>query len=238
MKPTTYIFTALHLIASVGAFTVNQLSLPIRRTQLGAAPSSVEELISMPETWGPIKQELDHVPVFSCANDQGQPLQYNLGGKPVAFFFLDIDAAKDELEKAKTEAKLEGLSLLPFPLGEIFEMGAKQMAVIIPSSSALNAAGAPPGMNPIGQQVPLFGCMEIAATQPDGTSMTPMFFSQDEAESAMNMALSEAGGGDSSKFKVNVVPLVQAVQLGATNKEKTFIFEAPKSSLEYLRSIQ
>ncbi len=147
MKATAHIhiFIILQFIAQVGAFTVNQFSSPIRQTQLRTAPSSVEELISMPETWGPIKKELDHVPVFSCANDQGQPLQYTLGGKAVAFFFCDVGAAKDELEKAKTETKIESLSILPFPLGEIFEMGAKNMAVIIPSSNALESAGAPQG---------------------------------------------------------------------------------------------
>ncbi len=90
----------------------------------------------------------------------------------------------------------------------------------------------------MGQQLPLFGCMEIQSTQPDGKSMTPLFFNYEEAEAAMNMALSGAGGADTSKFKVSVVPLVQAVQTAATNKEKSFIFEAPEKSLEYLRSIQ
>jgi hypothetical protein len=233
MKGTQFLLL-LQLIAQVGAFTIQQFAPPIT-TQLKAAPSSIEELISTPASWDPIKKELDHVPVFSCANDQGQPLQYNMGGGPIAFFFCDINAAKEELEKAKTETKLDGLNLLPFPLGEVFEMGAKQMAAIIPSTKALEAAGAPQGLNPMGQQVPLFGCMEIAATQPDGTTMTPLFFTYEEAENAMNMALKEAGGGD-AKFEVTVMPLVKSVQTMATNSEKSFIFEAPEDSLNYLRS--
>lgn len=230
----------LQFITQVGAFTIHQFrttSLSPVKTQLRAGPSSVEELLSTPEVWDPIKKELDHVPVFSCANEEGQPLQYKLGENPVAFFFCDISAAKSELEKAKTATKLNGLTILPFPLGEIFEMGGKQMAAIIPSAGALEAAGAPQGLNPVGQQVPLFGCMEIAANQPDGTSMTPLFFTFEEAEAAMNMALEAGGGGkNDSKFEVTVVPLVKAVQTMASNTEKSFIFEAPTSSLDYLRS--
>ena len=236
---TTQILLTLQLITQIGAFTIHQFSPSTpSKTQLKAAPSSVEDLLSKPQVWDPIKKELDHVPVFSCANDQGQPLQYSLGDKPVAFFFCDIDAATAELEKAKSETKLDGLRILPFPLGEAFEMGGKQMAAIVPSANSLEAAGAPAGLNPIGQQVPLFGCMEIVSNQPDGTTMTPLFFTFEEAENAMKMALGEAGvnaGGD-KKFEVTVMPLVKAVQVMASDEQKSFIFEAPTSSLDYLRN--
>ena len=212
----------LQLIFVVGAFTVNRHPLQIN-TGLGAAPSSVEELISMPDVWGPIKAELDHVPVFSTANSQGQPLSYTVGSSSVGLFFCDIDAAKAELEKAKTETKMEGLQILPFPLGEIFEMGGKKMAAIIPGAAALEAAGAPKDINPVGQQVPLFGCMEIQADF-DGTSKTPLFFTYQEAEDAMNMALQGAEEGE-QKFEVTVMPLVRAVQTMATNKDKSYILD-------------
>lgn len=224
----------LPFISRIGAFTIHQLNAPAQ-TCLNAGPSSVEELISTPDIWGPIKQELDHVPVFSCANEQGQPMQYQIGEKPLAFFFCDIEAAKEDLQKANAETKVDGLQVLPFPLGEAFEMGAKQLAAVIPSVGALESAGAPQGLNPVGQQVPLFGCMEIAANQPDGSSMTPLFFTFEEAEAAMNMALEAAGGGD-SKFEVSILPLTKAVQTMATSAEKKYIFEAPTSSLDYLRS--
>ena len=243
MKTTTAatkIFTILQLMAQANAFsTPHHHQQHQTNTQLKATgPSSVEELLSTPSAWDPIKQELDHVPVFSCANDKGQPLEYNVGGKPIAFFFCDINAAKSELQKAQAETDVQGLNLLPFPLGEVFEMGGKEMAAIIPSAEALEAAGAPKGLNPVGQQVPLFGCMEIAATQPDGKVFTPLFFSYEEAEDAMNRALVEAqavGGG--AKFEITVMPLVKAVQsMAMGGKEKSFIFESPEASLEYLRS--
>ena len=228
-------FIALvQLLSIADAFTVNRF-VPKISSHLRAAPSSVEELLTMEEVWGPIKKELDHVPVFSTANSQGQPLQYNVGGDPVGFFFCDVDAAKAELEKAKEETKMDGLQILPFPLGEIFEMGGKKLAAIIPGAEALEAAGAPKDINPVGQQVPLFGCMEITANQPDGTEKTPLFFTYKEAEAAMNMALDSAGGGD-QKFEITVMPLVKAVQTMASNNEKSYMFESPESSLVYLKS--
>mmetsp|Transcript_9389 Transcript_9389/g.10928 ORF Transcript_9389/g.10928 Transcript_9389/m.10928 type:complete len:238 (+) Transcript_9389:28-741(+) len=234
MKSIVYLLI-LQIISIVSAFTLQQ-PRSLTKTTLRSSPSSIEELLES-DKWAIIKEELDHVPVFSCANEQGQPLQYNVGGGPIAFFFCDIDAANKELEKAKLETKLPGLTLLPFPLGEVFQMGAKQMGVIIPSAEALEGAGAPEGLNPIGQQVPLFGCMEIQADKADGTSMTPLFFTKGEAEEAMNMALEGAGAsGDDSKFQVSIMPLVKAVQQMSTNENQSFIFEAPKSSLEYLRN--
>lgn len=240
LLPTTMqaslIILIFHFIVQVGAFTIQPFASSPFKTQLQAGPSSAEELISSPDIWDPIKQELDKIPVFGCTNDKGQPLQYNIGDKPLGVFFCDVNAAKVELEKAQADTKLDGLQILPFPLGEVFEMGAKQMAVVVPSAQALEEAGAPKGLNPLGQQVPMFGCMEISADQPDGTSRTPLFMSFDEAEAVMKMAVDGIGAGEDSKFEVTVMPLVKAVQNMATNPEKSYIFEAPKSSLEYLRN--
>ena len=49
---------------------------------------------------------------------------------------------------------MSGLTITPFPVGEIFEMGVKKQALLVPSQDAIEAAGAPAGMNPVGQQVP------------------------------------------------------------------------------------
>ena len=108
------------------------------------------------------------------------------------------------------------------------------MAAIVPGAGALEAAGAPKDINPVGQQVPLFGCMEIQADQPDGISKTPLFFTYGEAEAAMQMAVQAAGGDQ--KFEITVMPLVKAVQNMATDGEKAYLFEAPEASLVYLQS--
>lgn len=231
----TSFFLSLNLVCFAAAFTP-QLK-PLRSTSLHSSPSSLEELLSS-DSWDPIKNNLNSVPAFACANDQGQPLQYNVGGNPLAFFFLDIDAAKDELQKAEDEMKMDGLSLVPFPLGEVFEMGAKQMALVIPSSAAIESAGAPKGTNPMGQQIPLFGCLDMIETLPDGTSNVPLFLSMDEAKEAMNMALESVPEEEKSKFDVTVIPLAGTVQMQATNPNKSFTYVPPMASLEYLKSLE
>uniref|UniRef100_A0A7S3V5P5 Tic22-like family protein n=1 Tax=Chaetoceros debilis TaxID=122233 RepID=A0A7S3V5P5_9STRA len=232
--------TQLLLLLALGAgshgFTIHHQKYgQVRESRLQAAPTSIEELFADASQWDPIKNELDQVPVFACANDESQPLQYNVGDKPMAFFFLDIDAAKAELEKAKTDTDMDGLQLVPFPLGEIFIMGTKEMALVVPPAQGIVDAGAPPGTNPLGQQVPLFGCMDVEQDLGDGTSMTPLFTTMGEAKDAMNMALE--GLEDKSKFDVTVIPLAQAIQMQASTPEKKFTYVPSESSLKYLRDM-
>lgn len=152
---------------------------------------------------------------------------------------MDIEAAKEELQKAKDDTKLEGLMLVPFPLGEVFEMGAKQMALIVPSAESIMAAGAPDGMDPVGQQVPLFGCMDLVENREDGSLNVPLFMSMGEAQEAMDMAMEGVGEEDKQKFRVTIIPLAGAVQMQASSGgEKSFTYVPSRSSVDYLRSMQ
>ena len=239
MLKTLLLFT---LTTLTSGFTLQNSKNSIRfssLTRLQAGPQPLEELLASPEQWDPIKNSLNAVPAFACANAEGQPLQYSVADKPLAFFFLDINAAKKELEKAKEETKLDGLNLVPFPLGEVFEMGAKQMAIVIPSQESLEAAGAPKGMNPMGQQVPLFGCMDMTEDRPDGSSLVPLFFNEEQAKEAMGMALQGLGEDEKAKFDITIVPLGGAVQMQATSEgKKSFNYVPANTSLEYLRSLE
>jgi hypothetical protein len=120
----------------------------------------------------------------------------------------------------------------------VFEMAAKQMALIIPSQKSIEDAGAPSGMSPLGQQVPLFGCMDMTQNRPDGTSMVPLFLSMDEAKEAMDMALQAVPDEEKSKFDISVIPLAGAVQMQATRSDKSFTYVPPTSSMDYLRSVK
>lgn len=240
MISSTLSIIFLNLVSLASGFTIQQKlgSRQYISTSFHAAPDSLEDLIDISDQWDPIKNDLNMVPAFACTNDQGQPLQYDVGTGPLAFFFLDIDAAKDELQKAKDDTKMEGLNLVPFPLGEVFEMAAKKLAMVVPPQKGIEAAGAPSGMNPLGQQVPLFGCMDVVETLADGTSMVPLFLSMDEAKEALNMALEGLPADEQSKFDVTVMPLAGAVQMQATNSDKSFTYVAPRSSLDYLQSLE
>lgn len=234
-------FTCLHIDAFTSSTVVRQRSLV--STTLHSTPGTPQELIATPSLWDPIKESLNAVPAFACTNSKGQPLQYNIGGAgdagaTLAFFYLDINAAKTELAKASAEVNGEELKLTPFPMGEVFAMSTQNQALLIPSGDGLTAAGAPLGMNPVGQQVPLFGCLSMVETLPDGTSNIPLFLSQKEAKEAMNMAL-EGVEENKDAFEVTVIPLAGAIQTQAKESGKrSFNYVPERSSLDYLRSLE
>lgn len=59
-------------------------------------------------------------------------------------------------------------------------------AVIVPSARAIMQARAPPGSNPIGQEVPLFACMEIMQSNDDGSgAMFLLSMDVEEANAAV-----------------------------------------------------
>ena len=83
--------------------------------------------------WESIKAELDQVPIFAVANEQGQPIKYKIEKKDqqsfeVPLFYTHIDDALVELEKAMENTPMPGMDINPYPLGGIFEMWAKDTA--------------------------------------------------------------------------------------------------------------
>ena len=52
-------------------------------------------------TWPRLKEELDKIPVFTVANDMSQPLQYQMGERQLAVFYVDVAAGKNEYENAR-----------------------------------------------------------------------------------------------------------------------------------------
>jgi hypothetical protein len=162
-------------------------------------PANVEKLFQS-AGWKPIQANLDRLPLFTCANPEGQPLAYTIerinsetGEKEVytvPFFYCDVDDALEELAKVQkatstttittTELKGDddnnkraGLDLIPFPLGKAFQMWATDQAVIVPNQRAIVQAGAPPNSNPVGQHVPLFCCMELMQSSSSSQSSSP-----------------------------------------------------------------
>lgn len=184
--------------------------------------------------WPAIKEDMNTVPVFCCANGEGQPLKYQVNEYQLAFFFCDVPDAKRELAKARKETSIQGLDIVPYPLGEVFQMVSENQAIIIPSAEALAAAGAPAEMSPVGQQIPLFACMEIMQELEDGTAVLPLFFKLNEAKAALAMAL-QADGGDPNDFEVTGLSLERAVEALATVPETpAFQFITPAASIEHI----
>ena len=135
--------------------------------------------------WPGVKDILNQLPTFCVANAEGQPLQYEADGKPLAMFYTCVDAAKAELADAKKEYPDLDLDIIPMGLGEAFRLARSGAAVLVPSVRSLLAAGAPPTATPVGQEVPLFCCMEMSQEGPDGGAILPMFMEESECRDAV-----------------------------------------------------
>ena len=108
-------------------------------------------------------------------------------------------------------------------------------SVIVPNKKSIIQAGAPPTANPMGQQVPLFACMEIAQENDSGRLVLPLFLELDDANEAVSQAVS-FDGGKAEDFEVVGLNLPQAVNLLANaNEEQAFQFVPPASSLRHIR---
>lgn len=197
-----------------------------------------QDLFEM-EGWEAIQSDLDRVPIFTVATPEGNPLAYQVTintDQPytVPFFYCDVGDALRELEGAKNNTTMEGLDIVPFPLGKAFQLWCKDEAVIVPSKQAVMQAGAPPGTNPVGQQVPMFACLEIMEENEDGTGVLPLFMSLEDANAAVKEAVAE-DGGRAEDLEVVCLSLSGAVEQLATIPETPgFHFIPPSTSMKYI----
>jgi hypothetical protein len=233
------------LAVSVHGFVVYTPAPLLRRSSsegysLKAAATTADDLFAS-EAWEPIQKDLDRVPVFTVATEEGNPLAYKIEtqeGKSLSVpcFYCDIAAALVELEGARDNTDMKGLDILPFPLGQAFQMWSKDEAAIVPSKQAILQAGAPPGTNPIGQQVPVFVCMDMTEESEDGSGDNlPVFMSVEDANDAVKSAVAEVGG-NTDDFEVSIFSLKGIVDLLATEPETPpFRFMPSSTSMKYIR---
>jgi hypothetical protein len=202
------------------------------------ASKPAQDLFDM-QGWEAIQKDLDRVPIFAVATPEGNPLAYQVEINDqeyvVPFFYCDVSDALTELEGAISNTEMEGLDIVPFPLGKAFALWCNDEAVIVPSKEALQQAGAPPGTNPVGQQVPMFACLEIMEeNEEDGTGRLPLFMSLDDANQAVQQAVG-ADGGNADDFDVVCLSLSGAIEQLVTIPESTgFHFIPPSSSMKYI----
>ena len=236
-----YFISALAIVAlsAVDGF-VNHQNNNIRQYSSSSLQAQTSSKLFDSEGWKPIKSGLDQVPVFTVATKEGHPLAYTIDiqGKQynAPCFYCNVADSLAELEGAKEQnTEMEGLDIVPFPLGQAFEMWSKDEAVIVPSKEAILQAGAPPGTNPIGQQVPLFACMEIMEEGESGDAVLPVFMSLDDANAAVREAVA-TDGGDVNDFDVACLSLVGCVeQLATVPETPAFHFIPPSSSMKYIQ---
>ena len=233
-------FTLMMVFGYSQPFSPTKL-LHARHTTMQQTASSKQpnELFDSPG-WAKIKEELDQVPVFSIANGDGLPIKYTINKDDTSFeiplFYTHVSDALLELEKAMENKPLQtGMDISPYPLGDIFELWANDAAVIVPNKKSIIQAGAPPTAIAMGQQVPLFACMEIAQENESGKLVLPLFFELEDANDAVSQAVS-SDGGKTEDFEVVGLNLPEAVSLLANaGEEQSFQFVPPASSLKHIR---
>ena len=217
----------------VGAFSPSGDGRPPSRLRAEGDAKPKDPIVDAPG-WGRVKALLDRLPVFTVANEQGQPLQYEADGKPLALLYADVDAAKSELKSAKEEHPSLGLDIVPMGLGEAFQLHRKGDPVLIPSQDSMEAAGAPKGASPLGQELPLFACMEMAVQGEDGKPVLPLFLDRGEAQRAVEDAM--AADDSDTKLEIVGLSLHKALEQLVSQESSAFSFVPPASSLAHIQS--
>jgi hypothetical protein len=117
-------------------------------------------------------------------------------------------------------------------LGEAFQLHRTGAAVLIPSQDSMEAAGAPKGASPLGQELPLFACMEMAVQGEDGKPVLPLFLDRAEAQQAVEDAMA-ADDGD-AKLEIVGLSLHKALEQLVSQESSAFV--PPASSLAHIQS--
>lgn len=85
--------------------------------------------------------------------------------------------------------------VIPVGMGQAYRLAVEGSALLVPSVAELEAAGAPTGASPNGQEVPLFGCLQISRPGKEGGQpMLPLFVSRADAEAAVADAVTMTDG--------------------------------------------
>ena len=139
------------------ALVGNARVTPLRMAATGPCESAA---------WPLLQAALDKLPVFTVANSEEQPLQYQVGERKLAVFYADVKVATNEYIAARDradggETALVGCDIIQIGLGAAYKLSVGGTAMIVPGMAELQAAGAPEDAQPMGQELPLFACMEM-----------------------------------------------------------------------------
>lgn len=198
------------------------------------SPRMMASLTDSP-AWPEISGLLDALPVFTIANEDEKPLQYQVDGRPMAMFYADVLAAKSQLEAARDQQPDLNCDVIPVGLGAAYTLSCEGKASLVPGMTELTAAGMPAGLPAVGQELPLFACMEMTRETEEGETVLPLFMSYEDCEAAV----SEAREAADSQTDLNIVGLsLPSVieHLSSSESKPTFTFLPPTRSTDHIRS--
>ena len=188
--------------------------------------------------WPSVQTVLDEVPVFTMANEEKKPLQYQVNGQPMAMFYADVNAAMDQLYSIKKQYPDIDNDLVPVGLGAAYKMSCEGKACLVPGVPELTEVGMPEGMSAVGQELPLFACMEISKETDDGDAVTPLYMSYADCEAAVKEAEKVAETEDDDPLEVVGLSLPSVVEhfLSVKEGKPKFAFVTPSRTNEHLSS--
>lgn len=232
-------FWLVLLAASCEGYTAKFRAAPPRSARTGTPALSSTSVFDS-ASWPELETELNRLPVFTVANQEGQPLQYEVAGQPMALFYADLEAAKKELETAKSQFPELECDLIPFGVGSAYKLTCEGSAALLPSVADLTAAGAPASVSAMGQPLPLFACMEMSQDSEQGSQpRLPLFMAWSDCAAAV----SQATQADSPDEKLEIVGLslpsvvdrLSAMKSdGAAAGGPAFVFIPPSASTKYI----
>ena len=232
------------LLPRLGARTRGATCAPPR-----AASAAPESSVSGPDSVDALREQLfveldDGFPLFTHANADGAPLQYERadgGGKAFALLYADIEHALAELAKNRREYPTLGLRVSPVGLGEACRRARDGAATIAPGPRALAAArDIDAGWD--AARVPLFGCARLAAQgdAPGARPRVPWFMSAADAQATLDDARARADPAVAAGLALTCLSLDEAVERIARRDtgEYDFALIAPRSSMKYCLEAQ
>ena len=182
-----------------------------------------------------LENPLDNFMVFAVANEEKKPLSYTVNGKSQAIFYADVKVAMSELETAKAQHPDLDCDVVPIGLGTAHKMSNEGTATLVPGMRELTAAGMPAEFSPVGQELPLFACMEMKKETEDGSTVLPLFMSFDDCEAAVLEARKVNNDPGLEIVGLSVESVVDHLS-SAADGTPPFDFVAPSSSTEHLSS--
>ena len=195
--------------------------------------------------WKTLEIELDTMPMFAIVDDNGSPLQSEVGGRRSMLFFSDVKDASYQLGQVRDEYPDLNLDIKPTGLGSAWKAQAAGDAILVPSTSELQAAGVEVSADqPLvsSQGLPAFACMELESMRADGTPCIPLFMSKADAQAAVAETSPDVRSSPETllappkPLEISTVSLDVAIEQVVTVEDSPdFRFIASSESVEAIR---
>eukprot|EP00322_Chrysochromulina_rotalis_P003084 CAMPEP_0115857896 /NCGR_PEP_ID=MMETSP0287-20121206/15813_1 /TAXON_ID=412157 /ORGANISM="Chrysochromulina rotalis, Strain UIO044" /LENGTH=287 /DNA_ID=CAMNT_0003312133 /DNA_START=15 /DNA_END=879 /DNA_ORIENTATION=- len=173
---------------------------------------------------------LDKLPLFAVANKDGQPLRFKMDAREPAVFFADLEAAK--AQRAETKKQQPDCDLIAVGLGSAYKLSLDGRGTIVPGIADLRAAGAPADAQPLGQELPLFGCTKLSRYGDEGLIM-PLFMSHADCAAAVEQA-TNPDADDPDDAPITPLSLQSVIEQLCDPSSPAFSFMAPKASVQHV----